>query len=235
MISDVTARPTLLLIHGAWHGSWCWNNLRAALDVEGIESRTLDLPSAGGQSGIAEDARVIRGAIDALEGRPVVVVTHSYGGIPVSQAIAGTSNVVRVVYLAAFQLDVGESLLGYIGAPAASDPREMEPVPDDPRALFYADLPHLEAEEAVAHLVPQSARSFAEPLGQAGWRDVPSTYIVCQQDRALPAVHQEALATRAAEVYRMAGDHSPFLSKPSELAALLTKIALQSRPDAALG
>ncbi|MFC9915041.1 alpha/beta fold hydrolase [Streptomyces sp. NPDC059862] len=66
MTPDATVRPTLLLVHGAWHGSWCWDKLQAGLGVEAIETRTVDLPSAGGRSGIAEDTRVVREAVAAL-------------------------------------------------------------------------------------------------------------------------------------------------------------------------
>ncbi|MFG2925646.1 alpha/beta hydrolase [Streptomyces sp. NPDC048305] len=213
-------------MHGAWHGGWCWNKLQSALVAEGIEARTLDLPSAGRPGGIAEDESAVRRAVSEIDG-PVLVVAHSYGGIPVSQAVAESSNVVRLVYLAAFQLDAGESLLGYVGAPAPSEAPQMQPVPDDPFTLFYGDVPREEAEEAAARLVPQSAKSFSDVLVRAGWHDVPSTYIICEQDQALPVALQEALSTRATEVYRMDGSHSPFLAKPGELAALLAKIASQ--------
>ncbi|MFG2767631.1 alpha/beta hydrolase [Streptomyces rubiginosohelvolus] len=223
----MTAPPTLLLVHGAWHGGWCWSKLQSALETEGVESRTLDLPSAGRPSGVAEDADAIRRAISEIEG-PVVVVAHSYGGIPASQAVDKSDGVVKLVYLAAFQLDAGESLLGYVDAPVPSEEHEMQPVPDDPFSLFYADVSHEEAEEAATRLKPQSAKSFSDVVTRAGWHDVPSTYIICEQDQALPVALQEALATRAAESYRMAGSHSPFLANPEELATLLTKITSQS-------
>ncbi|AWW41334.1 alpha/beta fold hydrolase [Streptomyces cadmiisoli] len=220
----MTAPPTLLLVHGAWHGGWCWDRLRAAMEAEGVDTRTVDLPSAGGLGGIAEDTRVVREALAAMAG-PVVVVAHSYGGIPAGQAVADAPDVVRVVYLAAFQLDVGESLLGFYGAPVPPASHEVEAVPGDPVDLFYADVPRTVAEEAAARLVPQSAKAFSDVVERAGWHHVPSTYIVCEHDRAIPVQSQETLAARADEVHRMATSHSPFLSAPAELAALLSKIA----------
>ncbi|GAA2950142.1 alpha/beta hydrolase [Streptomyces erythrogriseus] len=192
------------------------------MDAEAIESRTVDLPSAGGREGIAEDVHAIRQALTRIEGP---VVAHSYGGIPVSQAIAEAPDVVHVVYLAAFQLDVGESLLGSYGAPPLPGSEEMQAVPDDPVSLFYADVPVSEAEQAVERLLPQSTRSFSDVVEQAGWHLIPSTYIVCERDQALPAERQEALAGRAGAVHRMMSSHSPFLSVPEELAALLSKVA----------
>jgi pimeloyl-ACP methyl ester carboxylesterase len=222
--SKTVASPTLLLVHGAWHGGWCWSKLRAALETRDIRTHTVDLPSAGAPSGIAEDTRTVRNALASIDG-PVVVVAHSYGGIPVSQAIADMPNVSRVVYLAAFQLDVGESLMGFYGAPVPADPREFEPIPDNPRELFYADVHPAEAMEAVARLVPQSAKTFTDAVTVAGWHSVSSTYIVCEQDQALPAPLQKSLAARADNVHYMASGHSPFLSMPQDLAALLSHIA----------
>ncbi|WP_192805999.1 alpha/beta fold hydrolase [Streptomyces sp. SS1-1] len=221
---DAMTPPTLLLVHGAWHGGWCWEKLQAALDTEATEARTVDLPSAGGRSGIAADVNAIRQVLARIEGH-VVVVAHSYGGIPVTQAIVEAPNVVHVVYLAAFQLDVGESLLGFYGAPLPPDGEEEQAVPDDPISVFYADVPASEAEQAVERLLPQSTRSFSDVVEQAGWHLIPSTYIVCERDQALSVEHQEALAGRATEAHPMASSHSPFLSAPEELAALLSKIA----------
>ena len=209
------------------HGAWCWEKLTRLLEADGWRVRAIDLPSAGGRTGMLEDAQAVLDELKLIDG-PVVVVAHSYGGIPVSQAAAAAGNVSRIVYLTAFQLEVGESLLGFAGAPVPPEPRGTEAVPDDPTGMFYGDMPRLEAEEAAKQLVPQSAQSFREVLTEAAWHTVPSAYIVCEGDQALPAQAQEVLAQRSGVVHRIAGDHSPFLSKPAELAALLSEIALGS-------
>ncbi|MFF3787820.1 alpha/beta fold hydrolase [Streptomyces sp. NPDC001933] len=144
--------------------------------------------------------------------------------MPASQAAAEAGNVSHLVYLAAYQLDVGESLLGFHGAPVPAE--ATQPVPENPVELFYGDVGRDEAEEAAKRLVPQSTKSFGDVLTGAGWRTIPSTYILCEDDRALPAENQEILAARAGTVHRMASSHSPFLSHPVELAALLTRISL---------
>jgi pimeloyl-ACP methyl ester carboxylesterase len=201
--------------------------LQEALGSRDIPTRTVDLPSAGGRRGIAEDTRAVRHALSSIDG-PVVVVAHSYGGIPVSQAIADMPSVSRVVYLAAFQLDVGESLMGFYGAPAPTEPQEFEPVPDNPRDLFYADVHSAEAAETIARLVPQSAKTFTDAVTVAGWHTIPSTYIICEQDQALPAQLQKKLAVRADDVRHLASGHSPFLSMPQDLAGMLSQIAQES-------
>ncbi|MEV7990463.1 alpha/beta hydrolase [Streptomyces sp. NPDC086077] len=224
MTTDGVPRPTLLLVHGAWHGSWCWSPLTAVLNARGRRTRTVDLPSAGREAGVQDDARVVLDALRRIDG-PAVVVAHSYGGIPATQAAAQAANVERIVYLAAYQLDAGESLLGFHGAPVPPAPRGFQPVPDNPAAMFYGDVPEAEAAEAVARLVPQSTRSFSDSLTQAAWHTVPSTYVVCEYDQALPPGHQEALAARSEAVHRIGSGHSPFLSMPAQLGALLTEIA----------
>ncbi|MCX4597318.1 alpha/beta fold hydrolase [Streptomyces sp. NBC_01549] len=222
-----TGRPTLLLAHGAWHGSWCWEGLTSVLHTDGWTTRTVDLPSAGSQAGVRDDAHVVLQELARIDG-PVVVVAHSYGGVPVTQAVAGATDISHIVYLAAYQLDVGESLLSHHGAPAPAEPDGFQPVPEHPIPLFYADAPAADAEAAAGRLVPQSTRSFSDTLTAAGWHTVPSTYVVCEQDQALPPGDQEQLAARSGSVHRLASGHSPFLSMPGEFAALLAKIASEA-------
>lgn len=227
MAVDGVSRPTLLLVHGAWHGAWCWDELTSVLDAGGWRTRTVDLPSAGGRAGVEDDSRAVLRELASIDG-PVVVLAHSYGGIPVTQAVAEAGNVLRVVYLAAYQLDVGESLLGHHGAPVPPEPHGFRPVPEGPVAMFYGDVHGSRADEAVGRLVPQSTRSFTDTVTRAGWRTLPSTYIVCEHDQALPPKNQEELARRSGTVHRIASGHSPFLSMPAELAALVTEIAAGS-------
>ncbi|MCI2421062.1 alpha/beta hydrolase [Saccharopolyspora sp. K220] len=221
--------PTLLLVHGAWHGRWAWEKLQPELAAAGWTTQAVQLPTAVAVktpaepiAGMHEDARVVRAAIDNIDG-PVVVVAHSYGGIPVTQATAGAPNVTHAIYLAAFQLDVGESLYSFRGAPLPDSFEGTTPPPD--HDSFYADLPADEAAQAAARLVPQSLRSFCETVTQAGWHTIASSYIICDQDRALPPHSQDELAARAGAVHHLDSSHSPMLSIPGELAALITKIA----------
>ena len=96
--------PGAVFVHGLWHGAWCWDDVRAALDERGIESAAVELPLTG----LAADVRATRDALDAF-GRPAVLVGHSYGGAVVTAA--GTHPSVReLVYVAAYQLDEGESV-----------------------------------------------------------------------------------------------------------------------------
>jgi pimeloyl-ACP methyl ester carboxylesterase len=109
----------LLLVHGAWHGAWAWRPLLDHLD--GLDVRTVDLPSSGADPAtlgdLRADAEVVRAALAGTDG-PVVVVGHSYGGAVVSEAATADSGAAHLVYLCAFQLDAGESLLAAVGGQA---------------------------------------------------------------------------------------------------------------------
>ncbi len=223
------AAPTLLLVHGAWHGAWAWTPVVERLESAGIEVVTVDLSSSGPDAetlgGLADDVAVIDETAAGIEG-DVVLVGHSYGGIPITQA--SIDNVVHLVYVAAFMLDEGESLLGALGGEV---PDWIELVADGaasranrPHEIFYADVDAELADEAAARLGLQSVPSFAAELTHAAWRHLPSTYLLTEQDRAIPPPAQEAMSARADTVHRLATSHSPFLSQPDAVVAHLTDV-----------
>jgi hypothetical protein len=161
------------------------------------------MPSREPLPGMHDDAQVIRTAHVHIAG-PVVVVAHSYGGIPVTQAIGSATNVIGAVYLAAVMLDVGECHLSVTDEFVSDDPAGGISIPPDPRTAFYSDMADEPAIRAMSELVPQSRRWFAETVTRAGWREVPSAYIVCTEDRAFPPKLQEHFASRAGIVERLA-------------------------------
>jgi pimeloyl-ACP methyl ester carboxylesterase len=157
----------------------------------------------------------------------VVVCAHSYGGAPVTEALAGMGQVRRLVYLCAFQLDVGESLLG-MGHGTPPPWWEIDEVKGyidalRPREIFYGDVDPLVADAAIARLGHQSLAAVSQPLTLASWHKIPSTYVICERDAAIPPAAQEGMARRAHRVERLDTSHSPFLSQPSQVADLLRK------------
>ena len=223
------ARPTIMLVHGAWHGSWCWAPVRKALDANGIATAVVDNPSvAKPGSGLHADSDNLRAALDALDG-PVVLVGHSYGGAVISDA--GTHpNVQRLVYLTAFPLDAGESAMenGLTGGGDMKLPEALEFDGDmitvEPARvveLFFHDCAPDVAAAAAARLRPMSIAAMAGMARAAAWREKPASYIVCTDDRALPVALQYSAAARVGEVFEMPTSHSPFLSQPDDLARLL--------------
>ncbi|BBH70130.1 hypothetical protein ACTI_68150 [Actinoplanes sp. OR16] len=213
---------TVMLVHGAWHRPATWKKLADELHGLGYSTVTPELPSAGiDPVGDAhDDAAVIRAAIDAIEG-PVVVVAHSYAGIPVTEAAAG---VARIIYLAAYVPDAGESMFTLHGMPAPADTSGLFALTADPRTALYGDLTEAEAEAAASQLVDQTLASFATEITHAAWHDVPATYIVTDEDRSLPVELQTRFAERTGDVRHLASSHSPFLSIPAELAELIDDI-----------
>jgi pimeloyl-ACP methyl ester carboxylesterase len=222
------SHPTFLLVHGAYHRSTCWAPLREKLTASGWQSDAIDLPSAGEQrvpsAGLYDDTEVIAAHLRGMKG-PVVVVGHSYGGLPVSQLSEDHPDVVRLVYLAAYLPTEGDSAAGIHGIPVPEDVEGIAPMIQDPRTSLYGDLSDEDAERAVGRMVEQSLRSFTQKTTRAAWRHTPSTYVVCEQDRQFPVALQEKYAAQATNAERLPTSHSPFLSAPDRLAGLLARIA----------
>lgn len=218
---------TMVLVHGAWHGSWVWSRVIDELKNDDVEIQTVELPSCGepGDLGdLRDDVEAVRSVIEDIDG-PVVLVGHSYGGMAITEAAAGADNVAHLVYVCAFMLDEGESLLGAVGGKPPEWWRysadESYISADTPRAVFYNDCDAEVAAESVDHLKQFSAKAPEQTLDAAAWREVGSTYVICTKDKAIPPEAQEAMSGRASRVTRMDASHSPFLSKPGALAHIL--------------
>jgi pimeloyl-ACP methyl ester carboxylesterase len=219
---------TIILVHGAWHGSWCWQRVVPLLEERGVAVRTVDLPSVGADPGagtdLTADAAAVEAVIEEVTG-PVVLCGHSYGGMVISRVEAG--NVVRLVYLCAFMPLEGQSLISAgAGKPAPwielLDGGLMQPDPARTGELFYGDCDPEVMEWAKRMVRVQSSATMVEPLARPAWRRIPSTYVVCTNDKAIPAhVQRSAFAVHANEVIELQAGHSPFLSQPDAVANLL--------------
>ncbi|MGW0856923.1 alpha/beta hydrolase [Streptomyces sp. NPDC002690] len=218
-------RPTLVLVHGAWHQPSTWDLLRGELDALGYPSLAVKLPTSGpgAHGGVPDDAEVIRAACEGVGG-PVVVVAHSYGGVPATEAVAGLPGLRQLIYVAAFVPDVGESMYSMLGAPEPDAVEGMFPIGDDPRTQLYADVPEAVADLALDRLVDQHHQPFVDRVTRAAWHAVPSAYVVTEQDASIAVPVQERMAVRTKDVRRIATSHSPHLSRPAELAALIDSI-----------
>src|ERR1700733_3513011 len=104
-------RATIVLVHGAWHGSWCWELLAPYLRTQSLAVQLLELPSANHAvpTGLTQDARHLNTVLSQLAG-PVVLCGHSYGGMVISAADSGQADVRRLVYLCAYMSEAGESV-----------------------------------------------------------------------------------------------------------------------------
>ncbi|WP_329231934.1 MULTISPECIES: alpha/beta hydrolase [Streptomyces] len=226
-LKPVPVKPDLLLVHGAWFGSWCWDPITEPLRERGFTVHTVDLPSvgaAGPRGDLYDDIAAVEAALARIAG-PVVLCGHSYGGLPVSEAAAGSSNVVALLYICAFVLPAGVSPLAALGGEPmpwwvpSTDGTSMTPA--DPARLFFNACPPETAERAARRLVPISTAPVGQPLRKAGWLSTPSGYVVCTQDNSLPEPVQQTMAEVLTRTYTLDADHAPFLSRPDELAATL--------------
>jgi pimeloyl-ACP methyl ester carboxylesterase len=223
---------TVALVHGAWHGPWCWAPVLAGLDERGVPAIAVDLPGPD----LHADADHVRSVIDSLDG-PVVLVGHSYGGAVITDAGVHPA-VEHLVFLAAFALDEGDTLASLFEQAEGSDLLPAVQVRDDGTSTtldldlaakaFYADCDPVDVERAVGLLRPQPMGSITQSPRAVAWRARPTTYVVCGADRALPPRLQRDMAARipgAAIVELPDTSHSPFFSQPGELVDLLTGLA----------
>jgi len=155
-------------------------------------------------------------------------VGHSYGGAVISEAAvrvarASAGPVRHLVYLTAFALDEGESIGSLLGSlprvsvalSAAITPRDdgtsvLEPGAAAP--ALYGSCPPAVVAASVARLSPQPMITFGQSVTGAARNGMPSTYVVCTEDRAIAVEHQQAMATRCDTVVTLHTDHSPFVS-----------------------
>ena len=227
---------TVVLVHGAWHDASTWDRVTPLLDASGVSWRALDLPSVHPLPDLpqlADDIAAVTAVIDDLEG-PVVLVGHSYGGVVISAA-GHHPRVRHLVYLAAFAPDEGETVLDLgIGDPPPltveavrfDDDGTMSIDPEMAVATLYHDVEPAEAERRVAALRATTAAVFSDRSGSPAWRTVSSTAVVCTEDRAISVDRLEQMADRTGgDIVRWASSHSPFLSHPDEVAALLSGLA----------
>ncbi|MGY4648975.1 alpha/beta hydrolase [Mycobacterium sp. URHB0021] len=191
----------LLLVHGGFHGPWFWQSVISSLAPLGPQ--TVELPSVAAKGepryGMLDDAAEVRRRLEAIDG-PIVVV-------------------------AGFALDIGESLLDTITEPPPWWNINGDTMTADcPVETFYHDVPAEEADRAVARLRPSSYSIVTDRLTAAAWRDIPSTYVICDQDHAITPAVQEHLARRSTNVRRLPTSHSPMLSRPAEVAQIIAEV-----------
>ncbi|MWA01594.1 alpha/beta fold hydrolase [Actinomadura sp. LD22] len=238
-----TQSPTLVLIHGAWHGSWCWEPVVPLLEAAGLRTHAVQLPGmdrAPGHHDLEGHAAFLRAELAELPG-PLAVCAHSYGGAVATEAAGANPSVATLIYLTAFLLDVGESCVDRVLPGPVSPDATLLPggeggylrVPEAAaHHLLYGDCPPEEAKRAAARLTPEHVSAVSAPVTQAAWRTIPSTYVTCTRDQALTPEVQGRMACRATWQEEIASGHSPMLSHPQELAALLATAAVRTARDA---
>jgi pimeloyl-ACP methyl ester carboxylesterase len=229
---------TFALVHGGWHGAWCWELLTPLLQRAGHAVVTMDLPCDDSTASFDTYADVVCAALEGC-GDDVVLVGHSLGGhtIPL---VASRRPVRHLVYLCAAVPDIGRSLFDQL----LDDPRPMNPdcrkgLDRDAqkrrvwvdlnvaRDLLYADCDEQTVEAAFRRLRPQADYPQKYPLSLSEFPSVPCSYVVCTEDRMIfPEWSKRVARDRiGADLIELPGSHSPMLSRPSVLADVLLGIA----------
>src|SRR6201989_149930 len=201
-------KPTMLLVHGGYADSSCWNATIGELQDKGYTTVYGSNPLRG----LPTDAPYIGSLLDSISG-PIVLVAHSMGGTVITNAAAGKTNVKALVYIAAFVPDVGETQGELITKFPGSEVEPVSvPVPytkadgttgtdlylsKDGQAAFAADgqvatFPLLQATQR-----PFDADSFIFPTTAAAWRTIPSWGVVAGRDKAIPPEAERFMYRRA--------------------------------------
>lgn len=236
-----TAPATLVLVHGSWHGPWAWEQVVPLLAAQGVRALTPALPSMGRtraeRGDLHDDAAAVRAAI-AEAGGPVVLVGHSYGGAVITEAAAGDPAVQRLVYVCALVPEEEETVFDVLtlidellvgpgtGLRINDDDFSHELEPGQEVAIMYHDCDPADAAAAIARLVPQNAVTGTQELRGIAWRERPTTYVVCTDDRTISPKLQRFFAERmGSDVVEWPTSHSPLLSQPQLVADLLVALA----------
>ncbi len=225
---------TFGLVHGAWHGAWCWQYLVEELDARGFASIAPDLPIDDASAGLADYARV---AVDALGGvDDVVLVGHSMGSLVVP-LVAAARPVRGMVFLCSVPLvpgvTVGLDFGNMVTAEVTSAPRFRDDLGRDmfdnqtARRVFFHDCDDDLAAWAVSRLRPQGSRPFTEPSPLSEWPEAPSEVVLTDDDRAVTSSWAVGAASGwlGHDPILLPGSHSPFLSHPAALADVLVELA----------
>ena len=221
--------PAIVLVHGGFVDGSGWEDVYRILKKDGyavgiVQNTTLSL---------ADDVAVTRHTI-AAQGKPVVLVGHSYGGAVITEA-GNDPQVAGLVYIAAFAPDKGESVASLI-----KDPPPGAPIPPilPPQAgflfldaskfaaSFAADVPKDKADFMAQSQVPWSLEALNGAVTQPAWRTKPSWYLVATDDKMIPPEAQRSMSKRAGStVVEVKGSHAIYVSRPDAVAALIEQAA----------
>jgi pimeloyl-ACP methyl ester carboxylesterase len=220
---------TVVLVHGAFADGSCWAKVIPLLTKRGLKAIAVQNPL----SSLADDVTAVHRFVD-MQGGPVLMVGHSWGGAVITEA-GNHPQVKGLVYVAAGAPDSGQSFddwwKAYPPMPGAS---EIKPygegyvalTRDGVRKHFVQDLPADEADIVFATQGPLAVKCFGDKITDAAWRSKPSWYIVATQDETIPPdVERDSANRMRAETLVLESSHVPMLSQPDAVAEFIAKAA----------
>jgi len=230
-MADITsaALVSIVLVHGGFVDGSGWEDVYKVLKKDGYNVAVVQNPTLSLADDVAATKRVI-----AQQKGPVVLVGHSYGGVVITEA-GNDPKVTRLVYIAAFAPDKGESVAALIKdpVPGASVPPILPPQDgllflDRAKfaASFAADVGKEKAEFMANSQVPWGVEALNGAISEPAWKTKPSWYLIATKDKMIPPAAQHAMSKRAGStVVEVPGSHAIYVSKPKAVAAFIEKAA----------
>jgi pimeloyl-ACP methyl ester carboxylesterase len=231
-------KPTIVLVHGAFAESASWD---AVIDtLEGAGHPVIAAPNP--LRGLASDAASVGDLVRTIDG-PVLLAAHSYGGAVMSNVARDAGDIIGLVYVNGFASDAGETCFALAGrfpgsmlgektlrpVPRADGTTDLYIVQDRFRELFCPDVPAADAARLAATQRPATQQALVEPSGDAPlWREVPSTFLIGEEDRIIPAELQRFMAERAGAVRTLeipGASHAAGISQARATADLIIEAA----------
>ncbi|BDG74338.1 alpha/beta fold hydrolase [Roseomonas fluvialis] len=234
------ARPTVVLVHGAFADGSSWNGVIRHLTDEGYPV----MAAANPLRSLSGDADALDAALSSLP-MPVVLVGHSYGGSVISMAARGRSNVKALVFVSAFAPTRGESATAlsgrFPGSTLGSALAQPVPLPGGGNDLyvrhdrfheqFAADVPAAMAGLMAATQRPVTDTALSDPAGEPAWTSIPSWFIYGDRDRNIPPQALAFMAERASSrrtVVVRGASHVPMISHPHAVAEIIQRAAIET-------
>lgn len=235
---NAPAMATFVLLHGGLCRNWVWEDTAGLLVSGGHGVEALDLPSSGphpaGLGGLEDDVATVTRALERT-GAGTVLVGHSGAGMVLAE-LADHPAVRHSVHVATLRPQRGQSIADLMGG-QMPDWIRVRPddgvaqVSDDAGVVRRALCADVEEErflrDVYPRYVPTSLRSLAD-VSSAPAAGHGTTYVICEQDQAVPPAAQEAMASDADRVERLPSSHSPMLSMPGRLAEILERAATEA-------
>ncbi|MEU1692496.1 alpha/beta fold hydrolase [Streptomyces hirsutus] len=247
------AKPTIVLVHGAWADASGWNKVIRSLQAQGYPV----VATANPLRSLSSDSDYLAARLKSIKG-PLVLVGHSYGGSVITNAAAGNPNVKSLVYVAGFAPDKGETALQLVakhpGSHLTDDPRAPVPTaldavplgggPDDVDLYIKPDkfsdvflsnrLDAARANALAASQRPANVATNTQPSEGAAWKTIPSWYLVATDDRTIGTENLRFMAKRAGSTtVEVDAPHAVMETNPGDITDLILQAAHGSHPSLA--
>jgi pimeloyl-ACP methyl ester carboxylesterase len=243
-VTIIAIMSTYLLIHGAWHGGWCWRKVAPLLEAKGHKVLAPDLPGHGDDR-TATATVTLKSYTDRIceianaQTEPVILAGHSMGGVAITQAAENCPKQIgALVYVCAFLPRNGDSLMTWASQdqesmvnPSTTDQRADGTIdfkPERSREAFYGNCGEDDVAFAQSRLCAQSGAPLGTPVVTTAerWGRIPRYYIECARDCAITLKLQREMqkASPCRQAFSIDTDHSPFFSAPEQVADILSRI-----------